>query len=597
MGKKSIIAIGILLWTCISCREDLFEGSGVVLPEGKFVVDYAANPETATRAINDGVSRGKRINSLTYLLYRQVAEGENEVQHILEKRREIPGLAGEEEKWPLTRENMSWEQREALKDTLQQGITYRVVFVANADPSLWKNTDPSLSENTDPLLGIDKYETACLKLTDQPFNDTNLFYLFQQEINSDDQMANRDQPYSCPVSLNRIVTRTDFFFEELPEWSDNTKVKNYITPFVNTIVSSQYEGLTTEVVDATSAFLDKLGSYFQKKKDEQATVEPGQDENGTSGLLAEENSGEDNSEGQEEEVEGGEEPSVDELVATDWGTYVKAIVALKTEINNDEGKLSFIDLLSKDDKLNLLTQVQQGLLTECVSNGDLQTIWKQSNKGEKLARVVYKPMTTEEGNSPTSNACNYYYLAERTMGGAEYKKSPCIEADVEIQFNSIRYHGFNWVGFSSSSADWIQSIEWYDNKNGEIPVSTVPFDLSASQQGMNEKCVYAYRPISGLVLQDNWDQIEGSKKDQEILCNLDSALPFEILKESKEGETPILADDAITAFKTAIKEAMLDSNGVTGYGEDLGEVSLLLHLPDVSNSKVLKINSLWEKKN
>lgn len=581
MGKKFIIAIGILLWTCISCREDLFEGSGVVLPEGKFVVDYAANPATATRAISDGVSRGKRINSLTYLLYRQVTEGENEVQHILEKRREIPGLAGEEEKWPLTRENMSWEQREALKDTLQQGITYRVVFVANADPSLWNNTDP--------LLDIDTYETARLKLTDQPFNDKNLFYLFQQEINSDDQKANRDQPYSCPVSLNRIVTRTDFFFEELPEWSDddNTKVKDYITPFVNTIVSSQYEGLTTEVVDATSAFLDKLGSYFQKKKDEQATVEPGQDANGTSGLLAEENSGEDNSDGQDEEVEGGEEPSVDEPAATDWETYVTAIEALKTEINKPDGKLSFIDLLSKaeEDKLNLLTQIQQGLLTECVSNDDLQTIWEQSNNGGKFARVVYEPMTTEEGNSSTSNACNYYYLAERTMGEAEYKKSPCIKADVEIQFNSITYHGFNWVGFSSTAADWIQLIEWYDNLDEENPVSTVPFDLSASQQGMNEKCVYAYRPISGLVLQDNWNQIEGSKKDQEILCNLDSALPFEILKEG------------VTAFKTAIKNAMLDSNGVTGYGEDLGEVSLLLHLPDVSNSKVLKINSLWEKKN
>lgn len=40
MGKKSIIAIGILLWTCISCREELFEDSGVVLPEGKFVVEF-----------------------------------------------------------------------------------------------------------------------------------------------------------------------------------------------------------------------------------------------------------------------------------------------------------------------------------------------------------------------------------------------------------------------------------------------------------------------------------------------------------------------------------------------------------------------------
>ena len=374
--RRYIIYLGMglaLAWGLASCeREALLEEtptSGKTLAEGRFIVDYSG--EVTTRAIKDNAAKGERINSLTYLLYQWDTDEDGQGEGTLLKSREIPGLEGSEEKWPLTRENMSWEQREALKDTLQQGITYRVVFVANADPSLW--------ENTDPLLDIDTYETARLKLIDQPFNDKNLFYLFQQEINSDDQKANRDQPYSCPVSLNRIVTRTDFFFEKLPEWSDddNTNVKDYITPFVNTIVSSQYEGLTTEVVDATSAFLDKLGSYFQKKKDEQATVEPGQDENGTSGLLAEENSGEDNSDGQNEEVEGGEEPSVDEPVATDWGTYVKAIVALKTEINNDEGKLSFIDLLSKaeDDKLNLLTQVQQGLLTECVSNGDLQTIW------------------------------------------------------------------------------------------------------------------------------------------------------------------------------------------------------------------------------
>lgn len=85
--------------------------------------------------IHENQPKGVRINSLTYLLYSE--EG------TLEKRREIPGLDTDGESWPLRRENMSWEQREALKDTLSQGETYHAVFVANIDSAVcgWTGAD------------------------------------------------------------------------------------------------------------------------------------------------------------------------------------------------------------------------------------------------------------------------------------------------------------------------------------------------------------------------------------------------------------------------------------------------------------------------
>ena len=61
-----------------------------------------------------------------------------------------------------------------------------------------------------------------------------MFYYFSKDINSADEGADRDNPYHCDVQLHRIVTRTDFFFEELPVW----------------------EGLTTEDEPATALLRD-----------------------------------------------------------------------------------------------------------------------------------------------------------------------------------------------------------------------------------------------------------------------------------------------------------------------------------------------------
>lgn len=117
---------------------------------------------------------------------------------------------------------MSWEQREALKDTLSQGETYHAVFVANIDSAVcgWTGAD---GQPWSPLRETGTYETVYLQMPFQPFNDRNMFYVFTRDILSTDQGADRENPYNCPVVLRRAVTRTDFWFEKLPDWEEKTE--------------------------------------------------------------------------------------------------------------------------------------------------------------------------------------------------------------------------------------------------------------------------------------------------------------------------------------------------------------------------------------
>lgn len=185
------IYIGMLgiLSACSEELEGVDAGTDVpVLDTDCFVVDYTVEG-------NEGLSRGENtspITSLTYLLYQD---------DELVKERQIPDISSETV-WPLTRENMTWEQREALKDTLQAWGNYRVVFVANAVyPASGENEDAGISYIT----GKDSYQTLALQMPAQPFSADNMFYLFSSEIKKEDD-TDRDHPLNCPVTLKRVVS-------------------------------------------------------------------------------------------------------------------------------------------------------------------------------------------------------------------------------------------------------------------------------------------------------------------------------------------------------------------------------------------------------
>ena len=175
--------------------------AGSALAEGTFVVDYVVSDGKDSRAvIGDELAANKRIRSLLYLLY--------DSENMLVKERVIPNI-NEETKWPLLRATMTWEQREALKDTLDANSSYTAVFIANTDKTLFGDT-----QTDEVLAGKENLSTLVLKLPQTPFADNNMYYFWSGAISyekPDDAISedSRDNPVSENIVLRRLVSRID----------------------------------------------------------------------------------------------------------------------------------------------------------------------------------------------------------------------------------------------------------------------------------------------------------------------------------------------------------------------------------------------------
>lgn len=532
--------IGLLVGLCLfaGCENELPEQIGSMETHGDtFVVDYAAEAGDATRAIHDNQAKGVRINSLTYLLYN--------VEGALEKRREIPGLAGDDETWPLTREQMTWEQREALKDTLLQGETYHAVFVANIDPAVcdWEES---------PLQATESYATVRLQMPSRPFTDRNMFYLFTRDILSTDQGADREQPYSCPVLLRRVVTRTDFLFEQLPAWdktaeggeSDSTypvacqlpeAIQDYFRSDISQWVLSTYaDELSRPVVEKTAGLLDSLAAYFTSVAEQKPDDRDWQ---------------------------------------AKYGTYKARLAALKSQVSGD-GKATFLDhinTVAEGEQLSTFqTHLMNTLLNALAGNAAIQGLFAQSAQrtSDSFAAIAY------EGSS----GVNTYFIGG-TPSTADLAESQRLQADVTDTIAGTRYIGFHWIGFADSAQNRVKKVKWYATKD----TTDVAFELAttsdntsiATGQGENEKYVICYRPIDALGLKAGWSQT----RETRIICDLSKALPFDATTDAE--------------LKAAIEEALKTDADLTKYGS-LTKTNLDITYPDLAGNDILEIKQAWE---
>ena len=170
------------------------------LPEGTFIVDYLPSADLpATR----GVADGERILSLDYLLYERTDDN----TYTLKKRTPISDISADTH-WPLTRENMTWQQRQELKDTLSTGSKYKVVFVANANQKVWTDFQP--------MTGIDandNFDDARLLLPPNgDFLQTDGTYTFYYMWTGDIDPANgynKNTPAQMNVVLQRMVNKVE----------------------------------------------------------------------------------------------------------------------------------------------------------------------------------------------------------------------------------------------------------------------------------------------------------------------------------------------------------------------------------------------------
>lgn len=278
----------LLLAVCACGKENLNTtvdgdngGAATALPEGTFVVDYSVSDGETSRAFEGDLDANQRISSLLYLLYD--SEGQ------LVKEREIPGI-GTDTEWPLTRENMSWEQREALKDTLNVEMTYTAVFLANTDAELFKDASDkaeqvffykTVTEGADVTSETTyaNLQDVYLKLPSVPFNDKNMFYISKHTLsakNADGTTVeyDRDTPYNCPVTLKRLVSRMDITKAEVTDemikeglkefyYQGETAEKNEILNAVETAL----DGFANEACPTGVSWDINRGKLKEKLKD------------------------------------------------------------------------------------------------------------------------------------------------------------------------------------------------------------------------------------------------------------------------------------------------------------------------------------------
>lgn len=266
-----------------SCANDPVEevlnpsAPGTHLPGDTFIIDYAASTgEADTRA-----DANQRIQSLDYLVYQSTDGG---TTYTLLKRRAIPDI-NTSTRWPLTRETMTWAQREALKDTLNTSCMYKMVFVANAADWIWKSenatppTNDALENSSDivlqhanlPMDGTEapKFEDGRLILPPRVFTEKDMYYMETVEV--DGKRYTEEKTAYKNVLLKRMINKVEVRLADevvngiettgsVDKYVENELGKFYDDNYVNDNNGGALDNTVWNYVGELDKVLDILGS-------------------------------------------------------------------------------------------------------------------------------------------------------------------------------------------------------------------------------------------------------------------------------------------------------------------------------------------------
>ena len=258
--------------------EDLLSSNDTrpdALPEGTFVVDYLPSADLpATRRLGED----EVILSLDYLLYAST----NGTTYTLQKHTSISDINAYTP-WPLTRESMTWQQRQELKDTLNTNSQYKVVFVANADKKVW-------NDKTDfqPMTGVDvntkpTFDQARLLLPpngdfqQQEDGKYTFYYMWTGEIDPTTNGYNKNTPAQMDVVLQRMVNKVEIRLadevvqgiaesENVDEYVEKELKQFYTDNYVNEQNTGALDKTVWEYVAGLNNVLEEDGTIATPKK-------------------------------------------------------------------------------------------------------------------------------------------------------------------------------------------------------------------------------------------------------------------------------------------------------------------------------------------
>ena len=518
------------LLLCTGCSEETSSADQTTLGRGQVMVDYMVG-ENPTRSVShETLAAHERIKSLVYLLYNDGGE--------LVKKREIPDISSMGEgDWPMKRSTMTWKQREALKDTLEQGRNYTAVFIANADPTLFGGeevlhlTKTEGSEETAVTL-----DEVYLSLpTTTAFNDHNMFYLCVEQIASDGY--DRDHHYDCPITLQRIVSRTDFFSDDYPAW-DTEFTEGKIRAFTDNKV---YDVLTaTDGSNKKPLGIDSWLNSFLSDFYSFATAKA---------YLA---------------VSG----------FTDWYNNFKSAM-------NGLDYSTYITNMPDTDK----EAVQTMLYNDCRAHETLKGLW-QPWKGLQ-AKVVY------------SSCADRFYVSGKTakVGDATATAilSPFLnmiqKETTNTDGSAVTQNTFTLIGFGENAEtttgnelNKMTAVQLYESATATTSVATISMTdnvQSFAEQGGNERMQLVYCPIKTLTYNSTYT----TGKTYDLVVDIKSSILSAMNASGSDYETQseklgnFLADDAGKK-----------------YGESLEKFVLRITLPDLSQPEALMVTSEWSVK-
>ena len=220
-----------------ACTNDLAEdlqhevpGTGD-LPQGTFIVDYTADTDGAQTRADDDTKRP--IQSLDYLLYEKTANAD---AFTLKKHKTLT-FDPKTQEWPLTRENLSWEHREALKDTLNTACQYKMVFVANAAASIWNE---EVLENV--IVGSSTFEDGRLVLPPRVFTENDMYYMWSNhDAPLDGEEYGEGNPAKVAILLERMINKVEVRLDD--EW---IKTEEELNNVLKEKIDNYYTELTTD---------------------------------------------------------------------------------------------------------------------------------------------------------------------------------------------------------------------------------------------------------------------------------------------------------------------------------------------------------------